>query len=143
MNRAINAIAAHWFKNDGATGEQILEVERLLRFVLPEDYKVFLRWSNGGEGNLGRDYLSLWPIEQVGQLNEDYQIDRYLPMVLAIGSDGGGECFALDYTTSATRPALIRVPFGDLDPDCCEVIGPTFREGLERLLTGQEREERV
>lgn len=95
MNRAINAIAAHWFKNDGATWEQILDVERLLRFVLPEEYKIFLSWSNGGEGDLGRDSLSLWPIEQVGQLNEDYHIDQYLPTVLAIGSNRGGECFAL------------------------------------------------
>ncbi|MFR2243924.1 MAG: SMI1/KNR4 family protein [Anaerobutyricum soehngenii] len=47
-------------------------------FPLPDDYKEFMLWSNGGEGNIGSQYLSLWKIEDLMQLNKEYQIQKYL-----------------------------------------------------------------
>lgn len=67
----------------------MLSLENL--FPLPDDYKEFMSWSNGGEGNIGSQYLSLWKIEDVIQLNNDYQVQKYLSgKSLAIGTDGGG-----------------------------------------------------
>ena len=52
----------------------------------------FMLGSNGGEGNIGSQYLSLWKIEDLMQLNKEYQIQKYLSKKsLVIGTDGRSE----------------------------------------------------
>lgn len=134
----LTALAPYWHKEAGATEAQIARLEQAVRFALPDDYKTFLRWSDGGEGELGARYLSLWPSTELTQLNEDYRIGSYLPSILAIGSDGGGKCFALDYRAAAGQPSLVQVPFAVLTPEYITVIGRTFRDGVERALRGRQ-----
>ena len=82
-------------------------------FPLPDDYKEFMLWSNGGEGNIGSQYLSLWKIEDLMQLNKEYQIQKYLSKKsLVIGTDGGDNCIGFYFG----EPTFIFLqPLGDLD----------------------------
>ena len=132
-----DALAPYWFKQPGATPEQLATTEHVLGYSLPTDYCAFMAWSNGGEGELGEEYLDLWPLDEIAQLNEDYRIARYLPNVLAIGSDGGDKCYAFDYRHTPSAPALVKVGFGDLDPTSIRVVGADFRRGIEGLLNFQ------
>lgn len=134
MQQLMDRLAPNWSKKPGATNGLIEKVEQALGFHLPEDYKAFVRWSNGGEGQVGNIYLSLWRVENIKELNEDYQIGRYLPHVVGIGSDAGGECYAFDYRIRGAAPAFILVPFGDLEPEAVNVVGSSFREALENAL---------
>ena len=61
-------------------------------FPLPDDYKEFMLWSNGGEGNIGSQYLSLWKIEDLMQLNKDTKYKVFVEKSLVIGTDGGDNC---------------------------------------------------
>lgn len=131
----IERIAHQWHRRPGATLDVIRQAEASTHTHFPQDYLAFLVWSNGGEGYIGTSYLSLWQVEEVYQLNLDYQIAKYLPDFLAIGTDGGGECYALNFTVNPNEPSLVRVPLGDLDPGSGVLIGANFREGIEHLLS--------
>lgn len=62
---------------------------------LPEEYVAFMKAHNGGEGNIGESWLVLFPIEELQEINDDYQ--EYLPEGnIIIGSNGGGELFGVD-----------------------------------------------
>lgn len=62
---------------------------------LPEEYVAFMKAHNGGEGNIGESWLVLFPIEELQEINDDYQ--EYLPEGnIIIGSNGGGELFGVN-----------------------------------------------
>ena len=63
---------------------------------LPRQYIDFMLLHNGGEGDLGETWFILYPIEELEEINEDYEVDRYLPGRIIIGSNGGGELYGID-----------------------------------------------
>ena len=66
-------------------------------------------------------------------LNDDYAIASYLPRVVGIGTDGGGDCFALDYRDGGT-PKLVSVPLGDLDAESVVVLADSLEAALRSKL---------
>jgi hypothetical protein len=134
VDELLRALAPHWYKRPGATAEQLAAVEQALGRAFPADYRTLMMWSDGGEGELRSGYLRLWPLDEIEGANESYQIARYLPDCLAIGSDGGGYCYALDCSQLPEKPALVTVDFGDLDPTSVRKVGEDFRHGIRLLL---------
>lgn len=111
MKQIIEKIKKSWYSNPPCNQQIMLSLENL--FPLPDDYKEFMSWSNGGEGNIGSQYLSLWKIEDVMQLNNDYQIQKYLSeKSLAIGTNGGDNCIGFYWGKTSF---LFSQPLGDLD----------------------------
>ena len=128
-------IAPFWSKRAGASAEQIGQAEAALGVQFPPDYGSFLSWSNGGEGQIGSRYLSIWSSDEIRKLNDDYQIGRYLPGVVGIGTDGGNLCYALDYRADAEAPRLVQCALGDLDLASIVLLGSTFRNFIEAALS--------
>ena len=83
----------------GAAPHDIADLERAIGRRLPDDYKGYLASCDGGAHELGSEYIELWPTREIPMLNSYYEIQRWLPDVVGIGSDGGGTCFALAYGT--------------------------------------------
>ncbi|HYA40391.1 MAG TPA: SMI1/KNR4 family protein [Syntrophobacteraceae bacterium] len=97
---------------------------------LPPDYIDFLKIANGGEGFIGkRLYLILWKIEDVLSFNVAYKVDDYVPGLILIGSDGGGEAFGFDKTMSPWP--MVRVPLIGMDRSLIQVIALNFVSFLE------------
>ena len=63
---------------------------------LPKQYLDFMREHNGGEGDIGEAWLVLFLLEELEEINYDYEIDKYLPGHIIIGSDGSGELYGVD-----------------------------------------------
>ncbi len=61
-----------WTIQSGTNLNTIQKIESIFKVTFTEDYKQILLWSNGGERKVGNRYLSLWKIEELVQLNEDY-----------------------------------------------------------------------
>lgn len=74
-------------------GEAIDEVGGVL---LPEDYLSFMREHNGGEGDIGGNYLVLFPLEELSAVYDNYDVGSVLPGCVIIGGDGGGELYGVD-----------------------------------------------
>jgi len=138
MNNLLHKIEATWDRAEGASPEDIGDTERTLKVRFPADYCTFVEWSNGGHGLIGKTRLALWELDELEQLNSDYQISSYLPGVFGIGTDGGGECYALDFRKSRDMPALIQVPLGDLRKESITALAPSFLKWLEDLLKENE-----
>ena len=111
-------------------GELLLQSE----LQLPEDYLAFLRFSNGGEGDLGDSmgWCSLWPAEEVLQLNRDYEIQQWVPGFFCIGSDGGGEGLCFDTRTSAPWK-LYKIPFVSLAESEAMPLADSFAAFIQAL----------
>lgn len=137
MTKAIDCVSGLWHRRPPAHEAAIAQVERALALAFPPDYRAFLLWSNGGEGRVGTAYFSFWPVENLLARNVSAGIGKYLSeRFVGIGSNGGGECYALDYTTGATSPVFSVVPLGDLDPVSVFAIAPTLSEALEKARCG-------
>lgn len=130
MQEIIKNVEKFWHKNEGCTDVFIANTEKLLRNRLPKNYKKFLHWSNGGEGKIGRNYISLWKVEDLQVLNSDYDIQNYLGAhILAFGTDGGDLCYAFDF---AQNGVIIKCGLGDLDSEEITVIDKNFEFFLEK-----------
>lgn len=126
MKKIIEIINKDWYSNPPCNQQMMLRLEK--SFPLPDDYKEFMSWSNGGEGYIGSQYVALWKIENVIQLNNDYQIQQHLSeKYLAIGTDGGDNCIGFYFG----NPTFIFLqPLGDLDSSVNRFVARSFTDLL-------------
>ncbi|QDQ26010.1 SMI1/KNR4 family protein [Chitinimonas arctica] len=115
----------------GSSKNAISDAEAKLAWLLPADYKQFLEWKNGGEGFIGDNYLILWSAEELGQFNLEYQVEKYAPGLVLIGSNGGGEGFAFD--TRQSPAPIVQVPFIGMDLEDIRVLASGFDEFIDFL----------
>jgi hypothetical protein len=94
---------------------------------LPEEYFALLRFSNGGEGELGVEpgWFQLWPAEEVLPLNRAYGVPEFLPGFFGLGSNGGGELLALDARIGPPYK-VVMVPFVPMEVLEAETIAEDF-----------------
>jgi len=121
---------------DGAPQAAIDALQRWAGGPLPESYLNLLKITNGAEGSVAEHggYLMLWPAEKVPEYNEGYCAGEFVPGLILIGSNGGGEAFALD---TRIQPMAVRaVPFIVMSLDDAELVGSDFEDFLRRLPDG-------
>mgnify|MGYP000544170407 CR=1 FL=1 len=112
--------------------EDLFQIGQFLFSEFSNDYKTFITWSNGGEGEVGGNYISLWKIEDIITLNNDYQIQKYLSKdFLAIGTDGGGVCYGFNLRDNFS---FFKCPLGDLDINELSLITKSFKEFFEKAM---------
>ena len=51
-------------------------IEKINEVVLPKDYVEFMKKHNGGEGHIGETWLILYPLEELQEINDDYEIEE-------------------------------------------------------------------
>jgi hypothetical protein len=116
---------------------EIAAVQRLVaesKVELPETYIALLHYSNGGEGELGVDpgWFQLWPVEQVIELNQLYEVEANVPGFFGFGSDGGGEMLAFDMRGG--KPwKVVMIPFIPMQVEYAVVIDDDFRGFLQNM----------
>lgn len=79
--------------NNPYDGESIESVNGI---ELPKQYIDFMGEHNGGEGDIGETWLVLFPLEELEEINDDYETEKYLPGHIIIGSNGNGELYGVD-----------------------------------------------
>lgn len=110
--------------NDSYEGEEIGKVNNV---ILPEQYIEFMRKHNGGEGDIGETWFVLFPLEELQEINDDYEIEEFLPGHIIIGSNGGGELYGIDKDGNYFNvPALI-------DEDDVSLLGTDIESFPERV----------
>lgn len=107
------------------------EVEKIIDFKLPDDYKSFASNYLAFDAFIGEQYLSLWNFDEIIEINIDYQIFKYLPKTLGIGGNGGGEYIAIEQLKN-NKLRIVLSPF-IIDKDAHIEIGTSFTDFLERL----------
>lgn len=124
-----------WNSNKETNLNDIGIVEEQLHIVFPEDYLEFLKWSNGGEGYIGKNYVSLWKVEDLEVLNREYQIQTYLLKgYLGIGTDGGGICYGF---CLEKQFAIFKCPLGDLDINEITIVANSIKDFFGSALVSE------
>ncbi|RQS48666.1 SMI1/KNR4 family protein [Burkholderia sp. Bp8984] len=114
---------------------EIASLETTLGVSLPLDYKDFLAWSDGGEGEVGDLYLSMWTVVQAVELNALYSITTRMGRgFVGIGTDGGDYCFALDLPRGER---FVVVPLGALAEDEVKPLASDLVSGLTSIRDGR------
>ena len=124
-----------WNSNKDTNLNDIVIVEEQLHIVFPEDYLEFLKWSNGGEGYIEKNYVSLWKVEDLEVLNREYQIQTYLSKgYLGIGTDGGGICYGF---CLEKQFAIFKCPLGDLDINEITIVANSIKDFFGNTLVSE------
>ena len=137
---AAKANASKWMPASPASEDVIASLSGQIGFELPSDYLEFLRFSNGGCGDISVDpwcFDSLWTAEELVGCNRDYEVAEYCPGFFGIGSSGGGEMFAFDMRKPQPWPVVV-VPFIGMEPDVALPVAPDFRSFV--AMFGQKRD---
>ena len=116
-----------------ATHSAIQTAEKFFNLKLPTDYKEFLQFSNGLEGETADNYLVLWSAEELVELNQAYNVKEFVSNIILIGSDGGEDAFGFD-TTNMT---IVKVPLIGMGHIANEKLSDTFGD----FLSSQIKEE--
>lgn len=113
-----------------------INVQKETGLTLPVDYLFFLTNYSGYETFIKDNYVVLWDLSELTALNEGYEVQVYLPEVLAIGSNGGGEMIGLERLDDKGFKVIL-IPFGALkDRDYSIDIGNSFVDFLSRMKDG-------
>ncbi|MBA3946757.1 MAG: SMI1/KNR4 family protein [Herpetosiphonaceae bacterium] len=93
LHELISDPTALWERCPPASEAAIQALVEHVGVQLPDEYLALLRYSNGGEGELGIEplWFSIFPAEEVLQSNQDHALATYLPGYLAFGSNLGLE----------------------------------------------------
>ncbi|WKZ31529.1 MAG: SMI1/KNR4 family protein [Candidatus Dojkabacteria bacterium] len=96
----------------------------------PSDYLSFLQLHNGGEGFIGEEYLILYKVEDLKQMNANYEVEKFTPGIFLIGSNGGGEAIAFDLRENQSKVILIPFMF---EYDAIIELGKNMEEFFQKV----------
>jgi len=97
--------------------------------TIPDEYIVFV--SQMAEAEIlvmGESYIRIWGAAGCVEMNDVYNIQKYIPNSLAIGDDEGGKVIL--YVSGQNGYGLYQVGFGNLDANDAEFISPSLTELL-------------
>jgi hypothetical protein len=130
--KAVESLLSSCTRNEPASEHVITSLEHKLGVRFPDDYRVFLKRSNGCEGFIAENrYVVIWPIEQVLELNDAYCVSEFAPGLILFGSDGGETGFAFD--SRSVNVPLVQVPFIGMALSEAVIKGGSFEEFLVNL----------
>jgi len=112
-------------------------IEQIIGFQLPEDYKFYLMNFIGHECFIGPEYVKLWDFDSLLENNIGYGTIGDQTNVLAIGGNGAGECIAIDHLDE-NNDRIVLSPFIGFDRENYISIGSSFTDMLVRLDNGKE-----
>lgn len=92
-------------------------------------FESFLKDMISGHGMIGENsYLMLWKSSEIEELNDAYEVQKFLSDIILIGSNGGGLAYGLN-----SNGEYIEVPFIGMDDGEVEVIAKSFDEFITYL----------
>ena len=127
MNDEILEILKVMGREEPAKIEMIENVEREWNVNLPSEYKELMLFTNGVEGAIGdEEYLAIWPINEIIELNQDYAVDEFIPGIKYFGSDGADMAYGFEFIEN--EATIIEIPFGSIDKDDAITYGESIFE---------------
>ena len=131
MNDRIQQIMSKMEFNNPTNVSELEKVEKNYNIDFPDDYKKFILASNGAEGSIGNNkYLVLYPIDELIEINNEYEVEKNQPGLIYFGSDGGDTSYAFDTTD---KMSLVSIPFICIHTEEKEKLGNNFEEFIENL----------
>ncbi|RYI28830.1 SMI1/KNR4 family protein [Bacillus infantis] len=114
-------------KEAASKEEEIKEILEFSKISVPEEYIRIVRLASDIELNVDSEmYIRIWGASGCIEMNEAYEVQKYLPNSLAIGDDEGGG--ALIYLEGKDGFGIYYNRFADLDIDEAVKIAPSLTD---------------
>ena len=120
MNETILNVLKAMDKEAPATIDMIEKVEKEWNVLLPI-------------GDMG--YLSIWPIDEIVELNQEYAVDEFLPGIKYFGSDGADIAYGFEFDEDEIL--IIEIPFDSVRKSDAKKYSESFFD----FLIGKDRNE--
>lgn len=91
--------------NPGINNDELVNLH--LPAEIPNDYLEFCKTYNGGEGFIGEEYVVLYKLNELMQINKDYDVSNLVPDIFIFGSNGDSEALAFDFRKKQVKYVLI------------------------------------
>lgn len=111
-------------KNKPPQENEIIDFLNGINFKLSDGFIEFYTVSNGAEIYKEDDCFLLWPITEMIQLNNDYNVLEYASNFFIFGSDGGGSALCLEKSTGY----IFEMPFIGMSNEDASFITNNFNE---------------
>ena len=97
-----------WYKEEGASNEDIRKLKSVCEVELPQEYFDLLAYSDGGEGPLPVEpyNLCLDSAKIVTQNLIDKTFEEFFSGFIIFGGDGGGSFIAFDKRSESSLPIV-------------------------------------
>lgn len=118
------------------TADDFHDIENLVGFKMPDDYKYYLNNYEPFEGFIGEEYLAFYKTDELLTLNTIDDPDDSDSAVIVIGSNGASEYIGIKPINDKDYRVVIGQYIRDAD-DHIE-IGLSFTDMLKRLNEGIE-----
>ena len=122
MKQLLEKLASNFDTALPATPSAIEAAEKFFNLKFPADYKEFLQFSNGLEGETADSYLVLWSTQELIELNQAYHVNEFISNIILIGSDGAEDAFGFD----TTNMSIVKLPFIGMGYIANEKLSNTF-----------------
>ena len=84
------------FEGFGFNEPATSDINEINGIKLPEEYLAFMQEHDGGEGTVGEAYVVLYSLDELAELNKEYDIAATYKNCFIFGSDGGDMLFAFN-----------------------------------------------
>jgi hypothetical protein len=98
---------------------------------LPADLAALYLQTNGAEGFVRGEYLRIYPVDELADLNAAFGVAEFAPGLSVFGSNAGGTAFAVAESDATTR--VIAVPFIPLSERFARDVGATIADLVREL----------
>ncbi len=107
-----------------ALDRQLDELSTRMNVELPVEYRQLMKESNGVHANL----VELYPIEDIPERNETYEVAQYAPGYLLIGS----VCSFPLLLKSGRESPVYQNDWGAMSPDCMTMLGTSLADWIAK-----------
>lgn len=122
--------------------EQINDFESRNKLVIPTQYKDFLKNKNGVSFAGG---TILYSLDELKQMNDDLQVQKYKHDYLAIGDDGGGLVFLMKQAFNAEEVICVDMSDYDIESPFCKIesFSEWYKNGCNICIKKQEDDNKL
>ena len=113
-------------RRESTSAEEIKMFLMQINFNPPQDFIDFFKVTNGAEIFSDRNYVQLWSINYMIQLNMEYHTEEYIPEFFIFGSDGADTAFVVKKSTGE----IYEMPFIGMSNDEAIFNSNTFTNFL-------------
>ena len=122
VESAQRLLKTHWRPRTFGPFFRFQTLPATARQRLPVDSVRLLEEFGGNEGFLGSEFLRLYRVDELIDLNVCYDIATNYPQCFIFGSNGCGDAFGMLWD----QDAVVRVPFIPMMAEMGDVVAPTI-----------------
>ena len=100
-----------------------------INFEYPNDYLSFINDLEDLEISSDSGYIELFPLNELEEINKEYETDEYAPNFIAIGTNGSG----VGIFINKENKQIYSIPFVGMEESDAVLLANSFSEFIYRF----------